>query len=171
MKIGDKVSVIDSTQKGEIIEIVGLKAKIIDEHGFDDFFLLSKLTLQFSENEIEDTLTLASKIILQKEKLEQKPTSKKSIEREELIVDLHIHELVEKFGHLNNFEMLQIQMDKVKTVLSKAKKNTTKSITFIHGKGTGKLKQELEKYFKSKSYNFYPASLLKYGMGATTVEL
>jgi len=169
-KIGDKVAVIDTNQKGEVIEISGLKATIVDEDGFDFTFLISKLTHQFSAHTLEDTIKV-EKIISEKEETTKPGISKKNIARGELVVDLHIHVLVDKFAHLTNFEMLQIQLDKVKNTLAKVNKHKTQKVIFIHGKGTGKLKQELETYLKSKSYNFYPARLLEFGTGATTVEI
>jgi len=85
-------------------------------------------------------------------------------------VDLHIEELTSDFSHLDNSEMLNIQLAAIRKEMDAAILNNFKSIVFIHGIGNGKLKQEmlaeLTNYsgiiIKSGSYE-------KYGTGATEV--
>ncbi len=86
-------------------------------------------------------------------------------------VDLHIHELVEESRNLTAGEILKIQMNTFHAELEKAIGNGIKKVVFIHGVGSGILKQEIIKTVKEK----YPelvcqdASFKEYGYGATLI--
>ena len=79
--------------------------------------------------------------------------------------------LVDKYSHLNNAEILQIQLSEFEKWLELAQLNHLPSMIFIHGVGKGKLKQEIHDLLKVKSgiksfvnqYNEF------YGYGATEV--
>ncbi|MFV0305505.1 MAG: Smr/MutS family protein, partial [Moheibacter sp.] len=76
------------------------------------------------------------------------------------------------FRHLSNFEMLQIQLQKVKDEIEKAYKEKQSRLIFIHGHGSGKLKEELLKVLsRYKGIEVYDASFRKYKLGATEVKL
>ena len=87
------------------------------------------------------------------------------------VVDLHIEKLVDKFSHLTNAEILQIQLGEFEKWLELAQLNQLPSMIFIHGVGKGKLKQEIHDLLKVKKgiksfvnqYNEF------YGYGATEV--
>jgi hypothetical protein len=166
-KTGDRVVVINEPVKGIVTGIKSQIITVLTDDGFDFDYPASKL--------IHDTpldIDFAGNFDLKhKEKSSGKPTSKKHLRPGELVIDLHIHELIENTRNMSNFEMLTIQLDKVKTVLKNTDRKTIRKITFIHGKGTGKLKQEIENILTAGQYNFYQASLKDYGNGALTVEL
>ncbi|MEI6488567.1 MAG: DUF2027 domain-containing protein [Bacteroidota bacterium] len=88
----------------------------------------------------------------------------------ELEIDLHIHELVDKYTHLNNYEIMQIQLKHFQNALDKAIIERYRKLIVIHGVGKLKLKQEvlnlLATYPNVKAYD---ASYAKYGFGATEV--
>jgi len=92
--------------------------------------------------------------------------------KEEIIeVDLHITELLDNSNGLSNNEMLQIQMEKFNSVMKENLKKRGQKIVFIHGKGEGVLRSEIEKQLK-KNYRhciFQDASFQQYGFGATQV--
>jgi len=119
---------------------------------------------KLSQKEIEGVI---------KEK-EAKPVRKKYARRDEpgiLEVDLHIDELIDTTSGLSKGEILTIQMDKFKQVMKENTKFKGKKLVFIHGVGTGKLKNEirrlLERQYKQHSYQ--DASFQEYGYGATMV--
>lgn len=170
-KVGDLVSVIDENLNGEVIKVTMHKVTILADDGFDYEFPSRKITHRFKDESADYFEGKTSKIIILKETEINIKTSKKHLQRGEIVIDLHIYELTEKYSHLSNYEMLCMQMDKVKEVLRNADRATTKKIIFIHGKGTGKLKQELEIYLTKNKYTFYAASLLKYSTGALAVEI
>jgi len=88
-------------------------------------------------------------------------------------VDLHINELLDTTAGLSNAAMLQCQLDKFHEVLDENKKHKGQKIVFIHGKGEGVLRKEIEKLLKTryKSYYFQDASFREYGFGATMVTI
>ncbi|MDR0370930.1 MAG: DUF2027 domain-containing protein [Prevotellaceae bacterium] len=117
-----------------------------------------------------------------KEAISQKETSKKrqairlvknssTINGNIIEVDLHINALLDTTAGMTGADMLQYQVDKFRAVLSENKKNTGQKIIFIHGKGEGVLRHEIEKLLKTdyKSYYFQDASFREYGFGATMV--
>jgi len=88
-------------------------------------------------------------------------------------VDLHINELVDSTAGMENADMLNLQMEKFHAVISENKTRKGQKIVFIHGKGEGVLRSEIEKQLKSryKTYYFQDASFREYGFGATMVTI
>ena len=72
---------------------------------------------------------------------------------------------------MNNFDMLNYQLDVVRKTLDENLKYKGKKIVFIHGKGEGVLRNAISQEIRRK----YPrclsqdASFQKYGFGATMV--
>ena len=90
-----------------------------------------------------------------------------------LEVDLHINELLDDTAGLSNADMLQYQMQKFHEVLEQYAGQKGQKIVFIHGKGNGVLRKEIEKELKTKykKYDFQDASFREYGFGATLVTI
>lgn len=90
---------------------------------------------------------------------------------EMLEIDLHINELLDSTVGLSNGDILQYQLDKFHNVIAEHKNSKGQKIVFIHGKGEGILRNEIEKQLKLKykNYNFQDASFREYGFGATMV--
>jgi hypothetical protein len=87
-------------------------------------------------------------------------------------VDLHIEELVENTSGLSNFEMLNIQLERFEKELEAALTSGVKKITFIHGVGNGRLRQEITAILKTvKGVTFQDAPYKRYGYGATQVNI
>ena len=88
-------------------------------------------------------------------------------------VDLHINELLDSTAGMTNGEMLQFQLDKFHAVIEDNKNRKGQKIVFIHGKGEGVLRTEIEKQLKTryKTYYFQDASFREYGFGATLVTI
>jgi len=103
-----------------------------------------------------------------------RPKVIKHTQNSEIIeVDLHINELLDTTAGLSNAAMLQCQLDKFHEVLEENKKRKGQKIVFIHGKGEGVLRKEIEKLLKTryKAYYFQDASFREYGFGATMVTI
>jgi hypothetical protein len=93
----------------------------------------------------------------------------KSLEKE---VDLHIHELVDDTKGLSNFEMLNIQLERFEKELDEAMAGNIRKITFIHGVGNGRLRQEIAAILKeTRGVTFQDAPYKEYGYGATQVNI
>jgi len=88
-------------------------------------------------------------------------------------VDLHIEELIDNYSGRDNFELLTIQMTYFNKMIESAIANKFRRIIFIHGVGNGKLKSEIINRLKERypDLNYADASMLKYGHGATEIEL
>ena len=88
-------------------------------------------------------------------------------------IDLHINELLDTTAGLSNAAMLQCQLDKFHEILNENKNRKGQKIVFIHGKGEGVLRKEIEKLLKTqyKTYYFQDASFREYGFGATMVTI
>ena len=177
MKIGDKVSVLDEDISGEITGISKNEITIIDSDGFEYQYLEKELV--YDSNDFSDlTISLQniSEIISEKEQKKNKNIPKvKSKDRSipPMEVDLHIHQLVPKTRGLDNFEMLNIQLDTAKYKITFAISKKIQRIVFIHGVGEGVLRYELHRLLKEYEgqLKFYDADYQKYGIGATEVYL
>ena len=177
MKIGDKVSVLDEDIFGEITGISKNEITIIDSDGFEYQYLEKELV--YDSNDFSDlTISLQniSEIISEKEQKKNKNIPKvKSKDRSipPMEVDLHIHQLVPKTRGLDNFEMLNIQLDTARYKITFAISKKIQRIVFIHGVGEGMLRYELHRLLKEYEgqLKFYDADYQKYGIGATEVYL
>jgi hypothetical protein len=111
--------------------------------------------------------------ILQKEQTGRSRIIKRPQIAETIEVDLHINQLLDTTAGLSNAAMLQCQLDKFHEVLNENKNRKGQKIVFIHGKGEGVLRKEIEKLLKTcyKTYQFQDASFREYGFGATMVTI
>jgi len=97
---------------------------------------------------------------------------KHKTEKDTAVVDMHIWELVEDHSRLTNAEMLNIQLGYFDKCLQSAIDHHFKKVVFIHGVGTGKLKEEIKLILdENDNISYRPASMAEYGVGATLVEL
>ncbi len=94
------------------------------------------------------------------------------ISRKEAEVDLHIEELTEDDSKMQPFEKLNTQMEHFRKCLDEAIKRNLDKIVFIHGVGQGVLKKNIEDELNKYSFlHYFPASMQKYGIGATEVMI
>jgi hypothetical protein len=87
------------------------------------------------------------------------------------VVDLHIEKLIDKHTHLNNAEIIQIQIEAFEKWFELGQLNSLPSMIFIHGVGKGKLKAEIHELLKMKKgvKRFINQYSDFYGFGATEV--
>ena len=107
---------------------------------------------------------------------ERKPLMKRQRHRDtdptkELVVDLHITELVDNVRGLSPADMLNRQIDEFRAVMDANLRNNGRKIIFIHGKGEGVLRGALIKELthRYKGHDVQDASFREYGYGATQV--
>lgn len=90
-----------------------------------------------------------------------------------LVVDLHIHALLDNTNGLTPNDLLNYQLDTFKQVMEEHHKILGQKIVFIHGKGEGVLRKaiitELRRNYKRCYYQ--DASFAEYGFGATQVTI
>lgn len=86
-------------------------------------------------------------------------------------VDLHIEQLTDDSAKMGSHDKLNLQLDYFAKCLDAAIVHKFKKITFIHGVGQGRLKEEIHKAI-NESYpgvKIQDAPFKKFGMGATEV--
>lgn len=88
-------------------------------------------------------------------------------------VDLHIEKLAKEHKGMANHEMLQLQMETFEKALDNAIAAGMVEITFIHGVGTGSLRDKIHKALSGNpKIEFYKdAQKERFGYGATYVKL
>jgi len=176
LKEGDSVSAIDELMEGRVIAVVKDRVHVQTRDGF---------TLEFNEKELIkidknltfdfNTSTPTESVLEEKEPVKRKnkpvPT-KKERNAPAMEVDLHINQLIKSTRGMDNYDMLNLQIDTAKRQLEFAIKNRIQRLVFIHGVGEGVLRTELE--FLLNRYDnlkFYDADYQKYGRGATEVYI
>ena len=175
-KIGDKVAVLDDDMEGVIKRIEGNSVTLLTSEGFELDFQMRELILLNKDIKIENNIfnsDIQQVKSLKEQSKKPKPVVKtKTKEVYKPVIDLHIHQLVEKTAHLTNFDMLNIQLDTAKYQLERAIANRIPKIVFIHGVGEGVLKMELETLLRRyDNVTFYEADFKTYGFGATEVKI
>lgn len=91
----------------------------------------------------------------------------------EIVVDLHIDELIDNKAGLNEADMLNLQIDKFREVMDANLRHHGQKIIFIHGKGEGVLRKAIlkELAYRYKEHPAQDASFREYGFGATQVTI
>ncbi|MDO4771134.1 DUF2027 domain-containing protein [Porphyromonas sp.] len=100
-----------------------------------------------------------------------KPSPKSSKQREVIVEDLHIHELIDSTAGMDNKAMLEIQLEHVRKVMQQYSNDKKRHIVFIHGKGEGVLRKAVMDLIKREypKAQMQDASFQEYGFGATEV--
>ena len=125
--------------------------------------------------EIMTDVAEIQRVIIEKSKGEkaQQPVQQPKMAKgsDILEVDLHADSLLETTAGLNAFDILNHQMDVVRSTLNEHIKEKGKKIVFIHGKGEGVLRNAIMQELKRKYPRclYQDASFQKYGFGATMV--
>ncbi len=100
-------------------------------------------------------------------------TSHKKVETPQSVVDLHVEKLSPTPDALTNADKLKLQITTFERQLENAIAAGLDEITFIHGAGSGALRQEIQRRL-SKHQNvqfFEDAQKEKFGYGATFAKI
>jgi len=153
-------------------------ARFMKDNAFADnaYYHEKAVLLPVIKGEFERKLEELSDTDLQKasREKENKPKRQKYAKRDEpgiLEVDLHIDELIDSTTGLSNGEIITIQLDKFKQVMTENANNKGRKVVFIHGVGSGTLKTEVRKLLdrQFRKHSYQDASFREYGYGATMV--
>lgn len=171
-KVGDKVSVLDDDIKGVVSEVNGNTIQIKDYDGMLFFFDKSELIkIDNKQDELLRYSSMNNRFLNQKK--EQKVIKKnifKTVKKEKFIeVDLHAEKLVKSVKGMDNYDILNIQINTAKHKLEFAIKKGISRIIFIHGVGEGVLKKELHYLLNNYPVKYTDGSYKNYGLGATEV--
>ena len=150
-------------------------------HSFteNDYFDEPSMLINLMEEKEKQRLAEVSpqeikEAIFSKERTEQKSKLIKQTPKSDVIeIDLHINQLLDSTTGMSNGDMLQYQLDKFHAVLEENKNRKGQKIVFIHGKGEGVLRKEIENQLKTKYKHLYfqDASFREYGFGATMITI
>lgn len=105
--------------------------------------------------------------------LGQSAAGQNTLPKPEQVIDLHIEKLANNPKSLSNDAILKKQLDVFESSLESAIANGMEEITFIHGAGSGVLKNELHRRLgKNQHVQFFKDALKeKFGYGATLVKI
>ncbi|MFK5957718.1 MAG: DNA mismatch repair protein MutS [Lutibacter sp.] len=178
-KIGDNVAVLDDVLKGKVIEVYTNKIVIETTDGFSfDFSPKELVVIRENQKELSKFSDISNENLLEKinhttpkKNVPKFKTAHKNDKLPPMEVDLHIGQLTSSSKGMDNYDMLNLQISEAKYKLEFAIKNRIPKVVFIHGKGEGVLKLELEYLFKNYNVKWYEASFKKYGLGATEVYI
>jgi len=153
--------------------------KLITRTGLaeNDFFEEEALIIPIADSKKELILsTLTDKAVEGsiREKERAPGPKPRKVEPELIEVDLHIQELVDNYSAMQPGEILELQLAHFTSSLNQGlKSRATRKMVFIHGKGNGKLKNEIIDKLKREypKLRYQDASFREYGFGATLVFL
>ena len=170
-------AVIDASLRINAVKFYKLHS-FTDNDYFDEPAMLIDITSEKEKEEENKKLAEISpdeikQAMFQKEETGRPRIVKRKEAPEVIEVDLHINELLDSTAGMSNSDMLLCQLDKFHAVIAENKNRKGQKIVFIHGKGEGVLRGEIEKLLKTqyKAYYFQDASFREYGFGATMVTI
>jgi len=166
LKIGDKILFKTDSQKGMILKINSKsKVTVKTEDGFE---VLSSIKDLVKIEVNTDKITAYGNYFHQKD---NKDISNKSFKRDKSVsvlkIDLHIELLTGNYQYLDNFEIVQIQLNECHLRIEKALNSNYQKLIIVHGIGAGTLKSEVHKLLRNYNLRFY----LSKDAGATEVML
>ena len=193
IKKGSEVKFLNDVGGGIVLEIFpDGTANVEGEDGFDMKYNLSELMLvseSITEQEeaYNNKLPDLAKIIAQDVNEERQKLIQKDFEvkyanvratnqqrrREHMVIDLHIHELIDDQSGLQDRTKLDIQLNHFERMMRIAGEQRVKRVIFIHGVGQGVLRHQI----RSRLDSYYPDCTVRdgnpreYGAGATEVIL
>jgi len=174
---GDAVAVLDDAIEGIIIAIKNNEIIIETSDGFELAFKPNELIKIGDTSEINKASKysdIENAKVLKITKKHHRVNQEKKSRKEDFVleIDLHIEKLVKNFKHMNNFDILNLQIDTARGQLEFAIRNRIPKIVFIHGMGEGVLKTELDFLFgRYSEITFQDANYRKYGLGATEIYI
>ncbi len=172
LEIGNKVAVLDDVLKGVVTDISDNQVIIETEDGMKFSFLVTELVrIDKDQHELSKFSDINNPLLKEKTKLNDSKKSLFKKDKNEVVleVDLHINQLTNSTRGLDNYDMLNLQLDTAKRKVEFAIQKRISKIVFIHGVGEGVLKSELLRLLNKYPVKYYDASYKKYGLGATEV--
>lgn len=157
---GERVRFKDAAGSAVVIREEGGTIYVEDsfgfEHGYEAHELLPYQTMEVGHITVKD---------------EKRPMTKPAAQQvDRLIIDLHSHELIQSTAGWTKYEILNHQLDKARETVYEAKRRKVARVLIIHGKGSGRLKDEVHHMLsRIGGLSFYFADFADGGYGATEV--
>ena len=164
--IGDKVLFKSDKQQGIIVKVNSLYKVVVET--LDGFDVVSSVNELVKIEKGTDKLSSYGNVFYHKDKMEpSKIINKKEKSKLVLKIDLHIELLSKSYTYLDNFEIVQIQLDECHKKIENALNSNYQKLIIVHGVGTGVLRNEVHKLLKNYKLRYY----LSKDAGATEVML
>lgn len=176
-KQGDRVAVLDDAYEGVVLRCENDQVTIETTDGFVMTYFVKELIKVNDSSELDSKIKSFNSNIIKAEKEPQKRKQNAISFKTSAVIpvpefDLHIEKLVQRWRHMSNYEILNLQMETAKRHIEFAIKNRIPKIIFIHGVGEGVLKSELDFMLgRYEEVYFQDANYQKYGQGATEVGI
>lgn len=159
---GDRVRFKDAAGSAVVTRVEGNTVYVEDsfgfEHGYEQHELIPYQTMEVDHIQVKD------------EKRKIARPAAQQVDR--LIIDLHSHELIESTSGWTKYEILNHQLDRARQTVSEAKRRKVSKVLIIHGKGSGRLKDEVHQMLsRMGGLNYYFADFADGGYGATEVQI
>ena len=190
IKKGDKVRFLNEVGGGIVIEVFSDGTATVEgEDGFDMKYKLKELMLVMSSkdemeaynNKLPDLASILAQDVDEKrqkaiqEQFDIKYSNARATNQkrrgEHMVIDLHIHELVDDQSGLQDRTKLDIQLNHFERMMRIAGEQRVRRVVFIHGVGQGVLRHQI----RSRLEMYYPDCSVRdgnprdYGAGATEV--
>jgi len=192
IKKGDKVRFLNEVGGGVVIDVFSDGTATVEgEDGFDMRYKLTELMLVMSSedemeaynNKLPDLASILAQDVDEKrqkaiqEQFDIKYSNARATNQkrrgEHMVIDLHIHELVDDQSGLQDRTKLDIQLNHFERMMRIAGEQRVRRVVFIHGVGQGVLRHQI----RSRLEMYYPDCSVRdgnpreYGAGATEVLL
>ena len=164
--IGDRVLFKKENLKGEVVKInSSYKLTVLSSDGFElkvDFKDLVKIEQGTDKAASYGEYTYTKDVDRRTSKSQKRQKSQTVLK-----VDLHIELLTSNFYYLDNFEIVQMQLNECHKKIQQAINSNITKLIIVHGIGTGVLKSEVHKLLRNYKLRFY----LSKDAGATEVMI
>jgi len=165
-KVGDKVLFKKEKQSGIIVKVNSLYKVVVETlDGFE--IATSTKDLVKIEGNTDKSSAYGTHFYTKDTKENKSDTSKQVRGQSVLKIDLHIELLTANFQYMDNFEIVQIQLNECHNKIEKALNSNYQKLVIVHGIGTGVLKAEVHKLLNNYKLRYY----LSKDAGATEVML
>lgn len=174
LEIGNTVAVVDDVIKGVVVTIINDIVTIEDDDGMQFSFNKTELVkIDDKQDKLLKYSNFNNALLQQKIKgsVKKKSAFKKEKNETFMEVDLHAEKLLKSTKGLDNFDILNTQINTAKRKIEFAIQKRISKVVFIHGVGEGVLKSELRSLLNRYNVKYYDASYKQYGLGATEVYI
>jgi hypothetical protein len=164
-KPGQRIVFVDEPGTGKVQEVLSDGFVIVeDEHGFSRTYPKYKIAAIRVPDEKLNSIASIPK----NKSTETVPKKVEKHNAKPVIMDLHIHELVDRHEHWTNTEIVNFQMNFLKRELEQLMRRRVKIVHIIHGVGEGVLRTEVRHYLRSfANCEINDLAYTRNGFGAT----
>jgi len=161
-KTGDKILYLNENDTGTILMFIGnTKVKILNSSGFEEIVLIKNITaLPINNNDIISYRYSNAEVELEKNETNVNKYIQFSNDKQNklyYIADLHIHNLIEYYEHLDSVEIIQIQLNRCIDCIAEVKLKGIPVLKLIHGVGKGTLRNKIHRLLDDNNLEFSDA--------------